>query len=98
MRPGQAGPLHAIDTEQIWTVLDGSATVALDGREHVIAGGDTMVIPAGAPRQVAASPFEGFAAIVVASAGLRVCPLGGTTVAAACAVADGDKVIPAWVI
>jgi quercetin dioxygenase-like cupin family protein len=40
MRPGQAGPLHGIDAEQVWTVLDGGArfevgagTEAGDGTE-----------------------------------------------------------------
>jgi len=27
MRPGQAGPQHAIDTEQVWKVLAGGATI-----------------------------------------------------------------------
>ena len=44
MRPGQAGPLHAIDTEQVWTVLDGSATVELDGEAHTVGPGDTLVV------------------------------------------------------
>ena len=28
MRPGQAGPAHGFDVEQVWTVLDGGATLA----------------------------------------------------------------------
>jgi quercetin dioxygenase-like cupin family protein len=98
MRPGQAGPLHAIDTEQIWTVLDGAAVVELDGQRHTVEAGDTVVIAADAPRRVSVHSTAGFAAVVVAAAGMRAYPLDGTTVAPTCAVPDGDKVIPGWVL
>ena len=97
MRPGQAGPLHAIDTEQVWTVLDGGATVELDGQAHTVGPGDTLILPADAPRRVSADPVAGFAAIAVAPAGTRAYTLDGTRVAPGCAVPDGDKLIPAWV-
>jgi quercetin dioxygenase-like cupin family protein len=97
MRPGQAGPLHAIDTEQVWTVLDGGATVELDGQALAVGPGDTLILPADAPRRVSADPVAGFAAIAVAPAGTRAYTLDGTRVAPGCAVPDGDKLIPAWV-
>ena len=97
MRPGQAGPLHAIDTEQVWTVLDGGATVELDGQALAVGPGDTLNLPADAPRRVSADPVAGFAAIAVAPAGTRAYTLDGTRVAPGCAVPDGDKLIPAWV-
>jgi quercetin dioxygenase-like cupin family protein len=97
MGPGQAGPLHAIDTEQVWTVLEGTATVELDGETISAGPGDTLILPADAPRQVRTGPAAGMAAIVVAPAGARAYPLGGATVPAHCAVADGDKLVPAWV-
>ena len=98
MRPGQSGPLHAIDTEQVWTVLDGGATVELDGQAHTVGPGDTLVMPADAPRRVSADPATGFAAIVVAPPGTRAYPLDGTRVSPTCAVPDGDKLVPAWVV
>ena len=98
MRPGQAGPLHAIDTEQVWTVLDGGATVELDGQVHAVEPGDTLVMPADAPRRVSADPEAGFSAIVVAPAGTRAYPLDSTRVSPTCAVPDGDKLVPAWVV
>ena len=97
MRPGQTGPLHAIDTEQVWTVLDGGATVELDGQALTLGPGDTIILPADAPRRVSADPVAGFAAIAVAPAGTRAYTLDGTRVAPGCAVPDGDKLIPAWV-
>jgi quercetin dioxygenase-like cupin family protein len=97
MRPGQAGPLHAIDTEQVWTVLDGGATVELDGQALTVGPGDTLILPADAPRRVSADPAAGFAVIAVAPAGTRAYTLDATSVAPGCAVADGDKLVPAWV-
>ncbi len=97
MRPGQAGPLHAIDTEQVWTVLDGGAAVELDGQVLTVGPGDTLILPADVPRRVSADPATGFAAIAVAPAGTRAYTLDGTRVAPGCAVPDGDKLVPAWV-
>jgi len=97
MRPGQAGPLHAIDTEQVWTVLDGGATVELDGQALTLGPGDTIILPADALRRVSADPEAGLAAIAVAPAGTRAYTLDGTRVAPGCAVPDGDKLVPAWV-
>jgi quercetin dioxygenase-like cupin family protein len=98
MAPGQSGPLHGIDTEQVWTVLAGAATVELDGGTLAVGPGDTLVIPADAPRRLTADPAAGLAAIVVAPAGMRAYPLDGTTASPTCAVPDGDKLIPAWVV
>lgn len=98
MRPGQAGPLHAIDTEQVWTVLNGSAAVELGGETHIVGPGDTLIFPADAPRRVSADPASGFAAIAAAPAGTRAYTLDRTTVSPTCAVPDGDKLVPAWVV
>lgn len=49
------GPLHLIDSEQIWTVLDGALTVVIDGRREDLQSGDTIVIPAARERQIFAT-------------------------------------------
>ncbi|HTS99814.1 MAG TPA: cupin domain-containing protein [Streptosporangiaceae bacterium] len=85
MRPGQAGPPHAFDAEQVWTVLDGGATVDLDGQPLAVGPGDTVVMPAGVPRRVTADPAAGLAAIVAAPAGARASTPGG------------EKLVPAWI-
>ncbi|MGH3240117.1 MAG: cupin domain-containing protein [Spirillospora sp.] len=69
MAPGRTGPLHAFDTEQIWTFLDGTATIDLDGRELEAGPGDTVVLPADVPRQLTSRPDAGFTAVVAAHAG-----------------------------
>ena len=54
MRAGQQGPAHVFDTEQIWHLTEGEAGVTVDGRQMVLGPGDTVVLPAGAERQVSA--------------------------------------------
>ncbi|CCF62731.1 cupin domain-containing protein [Nocardia cyriacigeorgica] len=68
--PGQTGPLHFIDAEQVWTILSGSAEITVDGVDHLIAAGDTIILPPAILRQIS-SGAEGFAAIVTAPAGAR---------------------------
>jgi quercetin dioxygenase-like cupin family protein len=84
MGPGASGPAHTFDVEQIWTVIDGSATVELDGAAVPLAAGDTVVLPAAAERRVATE--HGCAAIVTAAAGARARLADGT-----------DRGVPAWI-
>jgi quercetin dioxygenase-like cupin family protein len=98
MAPGRSGPLHGIDAEQVWTVLSGAATVDLPGGAVTVEPGDTVVIPADAPRRITSDPSAGLAAVVVAPVGMRAYPLDGTVVSPTCAVPDGDKLVPAWVV
>jgi quercetin dioxygenase-like cupin family protein len=86
MAPGQAGPAHRFDAEQIWTALSGAATVELDDAAHVLGPGDTIVIPAHLARRILADPAAGFSAIVTAAPQARA------------ALADGtDRGVPAWI-
>lgn len=84
---GSSGPLHVFDVEQTWTVLDGAATVDLDGATHELEAGDTVVIPAGVPRRFSAGPDRGYTAVVTAAA----------TALATVPGSDGDPVNPAWI-
>ena len=54
MKPDQRGPLHAFDREQLWTVRAGRVTISVDGSEHDLEAGDTLVIPARSERRVLA--------------------------------------------
>jgi quercetin dioxygenase-like cupin family protein len=94
MRPGQAGPPHAVDTEQVWTVLNGGAAVTLGPETVTLTPGDTVIIPAGQPRRVSADPAAGFAAIVVAPPGTRAWVHDGIR----SAVPDSEKIAPAWTL
>ncbi len=55
MTAGATGPSHVFDTEQIWTLLDGDTVIEIEGVSHSLDAGDTLVIPAGAERQVRAT-------------------------------------------
>jgi quercetin dioxygenase-like cupin family protein len=70
MQPGQRGPRHSSDHEQVWVVLDGAAHVELDGDALVARTGDTAILPAGALRTIAAP--EGLRALVATTGGARV--------------------------
>ncbi|GGK71269.1 hypothetical protein Sme01_26720 [Sphaerisporangium melleum] len=99
MLPGRSGPAHAFDAEQVWTLLSGGATVELGARKFTMGPGDTVVMAADVRRQVTSDPELGMTAIVAAPAGARAYPSDGPLeVAAACALPDGDKLAPAWVV
>ncbi|MFC4057335.1 cupin domain-containing protein [Planomonospora corallina] len=98
MEPGRQGPPHAFETEQIWTLLEGGATVDLDGEKIDLSAGDTVVMPADVPRQVSADARTGFTAIVTAPPGGRAYNPDGVT-AGACELAprDDERVLPPWI-
>jgi len=55
MQEGAAGPAHIFDTEQVWSVVEGSARVDVEGVVADLGAGDTVVLPAGAVRQMTAT-------------------------------------------
>ncbi|MFI7003235.1 cupin domain-containing protein [Nocardia sp. NPDC050175] len=79
-----SGPVHFIDTEQIWTIVAGRATIDLDGVKLTAAEGDTVILPADVLRQV--STGEGFTAIVTAQASAKAGVPGNDTM-----------VVPPWI-
>ncbi|MFJ8627207.1 cupin domain-containing protein [Kitasatospora sp. NPDC093550] len=97
MRAGAQGPLHAMEAEQIWTFLTGSASVDLAGEALTVGAGDTLVLPADAARQV--STAEGFTAVVASTSPSRAYNPDARTPEGACALAprDADRVLPAWI-
>ncbi|XRQ12745.1 cupin domain-containing protein [Actinomadura welshii] len=98
MAPGKTGPLHAFDTEQVWTFLDGTATIDLAGRELEAGPGDTVVLPADTPRQITAPPETGFTAVVAAPAGCLVYDPEAVVDDTKCDIApQGDeRLTPPW--
>lgn len=82
MRPGQAGPEHVMDREQVWTVVEGAMTVEPVG-ELVV--GDTVVLPAGVTRRIVAGP-QGVSALVTGSGEGHALLPDGT-----------DRGVPDWV-
>ncbi|GCD93381.1 cupin domain-containing protein [Embleya hyalina] len=68
MSPATTGPLHTIDTEQIWTIIAGALTVTIDNDQFTATTGDTLILPADTPRQLHAHPESGFSAIATSPA------------------------------
>jgi quercetin dioxygenase-like cupin family protein len=85
MAPDASGPRHRFDVEQVWTVLDGTAEVLLDGETTTVGAGDTLVLPAGLPRRIHADPAAGFTALVAGASAAHAIPEGG------------EPVTPAWI-
>lgn len=55
MEAGAQGPVHVIDSEQIWTAVTGSVTIAAAGGARIrLSPGDAAVLAAGDERQVTA--------------------------------------------
>jgi quercetin dioxygenase-like cupin family protein len=97
MRPGQAGPAHGVDAEQVWTVLDGGASIEFGAETAALDRGDTIVLAAGIGRRITADPQAGLVAIVAAPASMRAFGVSGSLAGPHPAVADADKLVPGWV-
>lgn len=85
MKPGQAGPEHLFEVEQIWTIQRGAALVDLGERTFRLTVGDTAIVPAGRLRRFHGAADSGFLALVVARAGRVLMPDGA------------DRGVPAWI-
>jgi quercetin dioxygenase-like cupin family protein len=85
MTPGAVGPLHAMDGEQVWTVLDGAARVEVGDASEDVRAGDTLVLPADVLRRIHADPVAGMTAVVAGR--------GGSVASGP----DRDPVVPAWI-
>lgn len=86
MRPGQAGPDHVMDVEQVWTVVDGGMTLRTPEGETVLTAGDTAVLPAGVARRILADAERGLSALVTGAGTGRALLPDGT-----------DRGVPDWV-
>jgi quercetin dioxygenase-like cupin family protein len=99
MDPERRGPRHAADAEQVWSFLDGTATIDLGDRRFTVAPGDTVVMPADVPRQVTTGPRNGFAAVVTAPAGTQVYVLpdpGAAEENCDLAPKGDERLVPLW--
>ncbi|MFF0725108.1 cupin domain-containing protein [Streptomyces sp. NPDC004134] len=66
MDAGQAGPVHAIDREQVWMVVSGSLTVTCDGRTETASPGQAVLLPSGVLRRLGAAEGAGAVEALVA--------------------------------
>ncbi len=54
MVAGGRGPEHLFDSEQVWAVVEGELAVTVGSQSITLGPGDTIVLPAGLTRQIAA--------------------------------------------
>jgi quercetin dioxygenase-like cupin family protein len=87
MVPGQRGPQHSFDTEQVWTVIDGQMEALSEGSTHQLQPGDAVVFPPGELRQIACAGGQPLIAIVACAGGAR-----------ASTPTDGDRGTPPWIL
>jgi quercetin dioxygenase-like cupin family protein len=52
MRAGQRGPVHTVDREQVWLVLEGKLRARVAADTSVVSAGDTLVVAAGVERRI----------------------------------------------
>ena len=52
MAGGASGPLHTVDAEQVLVVIAGEIEACVDDDRHVLGEGGSIVLPAGAQRQI----------------------------------------------
>ncbi|MFJ2861516.1 cupin domain-containing protein [Kitasatospora sp. NPDC087314] len=97
MEAGKSGPLHAMDVEQIWTFVTGSATVELADGPVTVAAGDTLVLPADVARQITTA--DGFTAVVAGPSPAHVYNPDAVTPPGACGLApkDDERLLPPWI-
>lgn len=81
---GATGPLHVMDSEQVWALESGSASCTVDGARHDLAAGDTIRIAGGAERQITTRDGARFV----------VC---GHANAVARTEANPEGVVPPWI-
>lgn len=72
---------HSMDKEEIFVALSGSAVLTLNGEEHDVRPGDTIVVPANETFGLANRAAQPFVAIAIAGAGVQARVTGGETFA-----------------
>ena len=81
----EADPVpHRVTREEIFVALEGEAVALLDGAEHRVRAGDSLVLPAGVEFSLRAEGQGPFAALVCL-------PVGGQA-----ALAGGEPFTPPW--
>jgi len=85
MASGAGGPVHRFDSEQVWTLLEGNARWVIDGAPVDLVAGDTVVLPAGAERQV------------TASSAVRAVVCGYGTAAVSVPREESSRGVPPWI-
>lgn len=82
--PGNAGPVHRIDREQVLVVIEGTLSATINQTDVEAVPGDAVVLPAGAVRQLRNDGSVPVVTITCAIPGSRA------------TVGEGDPVTVPW--
>jgi quercetin dioxygenase-like cupin family protein len=81
---GHASPVHSLDREEVFVVLEGAVTARYAQHSETAPAGGALIVPAG----------EEFSLIAEAGPAEAVCtfPVGGT------ALLGGERIVPPWAV
>jgi mannose-6-phosphate isomerase-like protein (cupin superfamily) len=85
LSPGSSSPLHQMDVEEVFLVLDGEAVAVVDQTRSTIGAGDCLVLPARTPFTLTVGDTQPFLAVACMTAG------GQATM-----LPDGATFVPPW--
>ena len=82
LAPGTSSPLHQMDVEEVFLVLDGDAVAVVADTRSTIGEGDCLIVPARTPFTLTSSDERPFLAVACMTAGgqATMLPDGGTFV------------------
>ena len=85
LSPGSSSPLHQMDVEEVFLVVDGEAVAVVDETRSTIGEGDCLIVPARTPFTLTAGDNRPFLAVACMTAGGRATMLP-----------DGATFVPPW--
>ena len=85
LAPGSSSPLHQMDVEEVFLVVDGEAVAVVDETRATIGAGDCLIVPARTPFTLTTGDKGPFLAVACMTAGGRATML-----------LDGATFVPPW--
>ena len=85
LSPGSSSPLHEMDVEEVFLVIDGEAVAVVEETRSTIGTGDCLIVPARTPFILTAGETGPFLAVACMTAG------GQATM-----LPDGATFVPPW--
>ena len=85
LSPGSSSPLHQMDVEEVFLVVDGEAVAVVEESRSTIGAGDCLIVPGRTPFTLTAGDTGPFLAVACMTAG------GQATM-----LPDGATFVPPW--
>jgi quercetin dioxygenase-like cupin family protein len=82
--PGHASPLHSLDREEVFVVLEGAVTARFADHSETARAGGALIVPSGVEFSLVAESGPAEAVCML--------PVGGT------ALLDGERIVPPWAV